>query len=341
LTTESIRSLLTNLIDYAGLFPPAKLDMAETVRNYAEYLASDDSWMLGRLIVPVSRLDEFEETALAALRQSAIDETTPWRISALASTAGTTELQADLVRIAGFNHKHEDDEAGLAVIDIVEMKADSVQEIETAIDQITGDLFPFFEINISEDPRKLITAMTDGDCGAKVRTGGTTAEAYPSAADLARFIHACAAANVPFKATAGMHHPLYHPLPGGGVGEGRVRAGSNGDGDSSAPSPQPSPTGRGGFEHGFLNVFIAACLALTDELKPSEIEALLEEQSIKAFAIDDETIRWRKHRLRAENIEDVREEFARSFGSCSFDEPREHLRALGLLENVSAANARD
>jgi hypothetical protein len=311
LTTESIRSLLTNLIDYAGLFPPAKLDMAETVRNYAEYLASDDSWMLGRLIVPVSRLDEFEETALAALRQSAIDETTPWRISALASTAGTTELQADLVRIAGFNHKHEDDEAGLAVI------------------------------NISEDPRKLITAMTDGDCGAKVRTGGTTAEAYPSAADLARFIHACAAANVPFKATAGMHHPLYHPLPGGGVGEGRVRAGSNGDGDSSAPSPQPSPTGRGGFEHGFLNVFIAACLALTDELKPSEIEALLEEQSIKAFAIDDETIRWRKHRLRAENIEDVREEFARSFGSCSFDEPREHLRALGLLENVSAANARD
>jgi hypothetical protein len=66
---DSMRALLSRLIDYAGLFPPAKLDMATTISNYARYREGDDAWMLGRLIVPASRLDEFEEAAQTALRQ--------------------------------------------------------------------------------------------------------------------------------------------------------------------------------------------------------------------------------------------------------------------------------
>ena len=45
--TETLRAFLTGLIDYAGLFPPAKLDMPATVRNYATYLAADNSFALG------------------------------------------------------------------------------------------------------------------------------------------------------------------------------------------------------------------------------------------------------------------------------------------------------
>lgn len=299
---------MARLIDYAGLFPPARLDMAATVRNYADYLASPDSWMLGRLIVPVARLDEFEAEALNALRQSAADETGPWWISALTAPAGSAELAADLERIHAFNERQEDDDGGLALIETIELKADSVAAIESAMEQITGGLKPYFEVAVDRDPRDMIVAMTAGDCGAKVRTGGMTADLYPSCANLARFIHACAAGNVPFKATAGMHHPLHHRNDTVGCDE-----------------------------HGFLNVFIAAGLALTDELGVNDIAAVLEERDIAAFTIDDESIAWRNHRLRDDSIEDVREEFALSFGSCSFDEPRQDLRELGLLERSIAA----
>lgn len=307
-----MHALMSRLIDYAGLFPPAKLDMDAAVHNYADYLRDDDSWMLGRFIVPVARLDEFEQVALSAMRQTAADETGPWQISALTAPAGTAELEDDLARIATFNRKHEDDDNDLALIDVIELRADSPGAIEHAMERIAGGLLPFFEITLESDPRPSIVAMSAGDCGAKVRTGGVTAQAYPSVPQIAHFIHACAANNVPFKATAGLHQPLRHR--------------------SDEMKTE---------EHGFLNVFIAGALALTDELTVDEIEALLDERSIDALRVDDDFIEWRGRRLRDDSIEDVREEFAISFGSCSFDEPREGLRALGLLEPASAAHAHD
>ena len=306
MTSPPIHALMARLIDYAGLFPPAKLDMAATVSNYARYRAGDDAWMLGRLIVPASRLDEFEQEALTALRQSAADETGPWSISALTAAAGSAELEADIARIDAFNQKHEDDDDNLAVIDAIELKADTPGVIDSALDQI-GPHFAFFEIPLTSDPKPMIETMAGEGCGAKVRTGGVTADVIPTSAQLAHFIHCCAAAGVSFKATAGMHHPLRHHA-----------AALNAD------------------EHGFLNVFIASALALTDELSERDIKAILEEQSIDAFAIDEDAIRWRNHMLRSENIQDVREEFAVSFGSCSFDEPREDLRNLGLLQPLAA-----
>jgi len=298
----SLRALLNRLIDYAGLFPPAKLDMATTVSNYAKYLKSPDSWMMGRLIVPVSRLEELEREAEALLPRELDGEFEPWQISALVAEAEGAPLERDLAAIEAFNQRHEDEGAGLAIIDVVELKGESPAAIDDALELISDDYFAFFEAPIDRDPRGLIAALVDGDAGAKVRTGGATADAYPAPEHLARFIAACAAANVPFKATAGLHHPFRH--------------------ESAAIKAR---------EFGFLNVFVAGCLAQTHELAASELVQLLEEESLAAFTIDDEGIEWNGHRIRTENIEDVREEFAVSFGSCSFDEPREGLRTLKLL----------
>src|SRR6202171_3587103 len=72
-TTQTVRNsdavdaagvLLHDLIDYAGLFPPASLAMAPSVANYDAYLRSEWSWILGRFIVPAPRLSEFEEAFL-------------------------------------------------------------------------------------------------------------------------------------------------------------------------------------------------------------------------------------------------------------------------------------
>ena len=66
MVAESATALLSGLIDYAGLFPPASLAMAAAVANYDAYLRGEYSWILGRFIVPVARLEEFEK-ALADL----------------------------------------------------------------------------------------------------------------------------------------------------------------------------------------------------------------------------------------------------------------------------------
>ena len=208
----------------------------------------------------------------------------------------------DVERIEAFNARHEDEGAGRAIIDVVELKADSSRAIVEAMKLLSDDVFAFFEVPIDADPHGLIESIADVGAGAKVRTGGVTADLYPTTANLARFIARCADANVPFKATAGMHHPLRH------LSEA-VKA----------------------DEFGFLNVFIAACLALTDELDEAAIAKILEERDAAAFVFTGESASWRDRTLEADSIEDVRAEFAIAFGSCSFDEPREYLHALGLM----------
>src|SRR6185436_2132053 len=55
---RSLRVLLADLIDYAGLFPPAALSMQDAVRNYARYAEGEHAWMLGKFVVPEARRAE-------------------------------------------------------------------------------------------------------------------------------------------------------------------------------------------------------------------------------------------------------------------------------------------
>ena len=117
----------------------------------------------------------------------------------------------------------------------------------------------------------------------------------------------CAASNVAFKATAGLHHP--------------VRSGHRLTYQADSPSA---------IMHGFLNVFLAAAFLRAGMDAPLAIE-LLNEQSAAAFHFDSEGVLWREHRLGPADISTARRDFAISFGSCSFTEPVEDLRTLGLL----------
>jgi hypothetical protein len=81
---EAIRILTTEVIDYAGLFPPSQISMPEAVLNYATYRASNYGWMLGRFILPVPRLEEFLDSAGEFLSTGS---RLPWRLSVLAVDA--------------------------------------------------------------------------------------------------------------------------------------------------------------------------------------------------------------------------------------------------------------
>src|SRR5260221_9083784 len=54
----SLRAFMAHLIDYAGLFPPASLPLAEAIQNYARFRRESDRWMLSHFIVPAVQLPE-------------------------------------------------------------------------------------------------------------------------------------------------------------------------------------------------------------------------------------------------------------------------------------------
>lgn len=290
----AIRALLTELIDYAGLFPPAALDMTTAVRNYAAYRQSEHNWLLARFIVPVARLDEFEVAAAELLPLES-----SWKLSALLGS----DWQNELAHIAAFNERY----AGRAVIDTLEAKAETRAQIEALQQVLPAGLTVYVEIPLKDDPAELIATLAETGGLAKARTGGVTAEAFPSAFELARFIKACAKEEVPFKATAGLHHPLR--------GEYRL---------TYAPD-SPSAT-----MHGFLNVFLAAGFA-QNGMDVAQLAEVLEERAPTAFQFESGRVVWRGEQLVRAHLINARHLAALAFGSCSFTEPIEDLQKLGLL----------
>lgn len=298
----ALRVLMTHLVDYAGLFPPATLNMGPAVGNYAAYLGHADAWMLGRIIIPVKRIDEFEEAAADLLPRH--DDLEPWLLSGLPSPASDLDAyRADIERIDAFNERHATAEEGLAGIDIIEVRAGSAAEIEAALEATPDEIFPFFEIPVTDDPRGLVAALAGSDAGAKIRTGGVTADLFPTSEMVARFLRACAAGEVAFKATAGLHHPVRQ----------------------YAESVRTEM-------HGFLNVFVAATLAhAMPDIAESALLDVLNITDGAEFVVDDDGITAAGHHASVQDLEAAREAFAVSYGSCSFDEPREDLQQLGLL----------
>lgn len=329
---DSARTLLSGLIDYAGLFPPAMLPMRESSANFAAILAGSHSWMLGRLIIPASRLDEFEKESSALWRTpgdtGAPDAPETWRISAVLGD----DPDRDIDRIFAFNQAHAPDEPGDdsdvasaadadgraapgvralggAVIDTVELKVSAARDIDRLLSIIPEQLGAFFEIPIGDDPRGMITALAGSGAAAKLRTGGVTPDAFPAPVHVARFLSACHAADVAFKATAGLHHALRGEYP------------------LTYEPGCPCAT-----MYGLLNIFVAAAGVRTGEIGERDAAELLQERDPSAIRVVEQGVAWRAARIPTPKLAMVRESFALSYGSCSFDEPVAELRALGLID---------
>ena len=293
----ALHTLLAGSIDYAGLFPPAGLDMATSVRQYADYRRDPDAWALGRFVVPAARLAELEREAAPHAPASGSD---PWRLSVLLGAEAPRELEA----IGEFNCRHAAAGAAALSADVVEARADSVEAVDRLLAAVPRWAQAYVEIPLDRDPAPLIAAIARRGGRAKVRTGGVTPDAIPAAAAVARFLRACTDAGVPFKATAGLHHPLR--------AEYRLTY--------SADSPR-------GVMFGFLNVFLAAAY-LRHGMAEADAVRLLEERDPEAFRVTDDAVEWRGRRLDRAAIAAARATGIVAFGSCSFTEPVGELRAL-------------
>ena len=288
----AIHTLIEGSIDYAGLFPPAALDMKTAVRNYSEYRENDEAWALGRFVLPAQRLVEFT----SAFNEACCDERmTPWLLSIL-SNGDVTEYAS---KISEFSE-------GVAFLDAIEWKASDARDAEHLLASIPSDMLAYIEFD-PEQSEQILPILKKFDARAKIRTGGITAEAIPSGEQLAHFLVEAAKTKVAFKATAGLHHPL-----------------------RAMQKLTYEPDSTSAIMHGFINLFVAATIAYRGAAA-GEVTDALNEQNSAAFQWNKNTLTWRTHRLSSKQIAETRKNFAISFGSCSFTEPIGDLKALGWL----------
>jgi hypothetical protein len=188
---SAIESLLPGLIDYAGLYPPANLDMRSAVQNYLRYRRSKHADALGRFIVDVHRIDE--------LRAVAGDRLRDMRLSVITSAHSDMDLFSAYI------------DAGVP-IEAMELKAASTAEMRRLA--TAPNIETYIEVPMGATASALLEIFAAAGVRVKLRMGGVVAEAFPSAAAVAEMLAALHGHGLVFKATAGLHHPLRsrHPF---------------------------------------------------------------------------------------------------------------------------------
>lgn len=294
----SVRSAFSHLIDYAGLFPPAKLALAQANGEYLEAQSGPHGWMLGRFIIPLPILATAAHAAADSFSVilDAGTESDAW-LDALRSLAG---------EVASLKQR------GVPV-DVLELPlppgaareaGDALGRVRDALQSAGVELPTFVEFvgasRARADVEAAMAACARAGVSAKLRCGGITADAFPSVNDVVEFIAAASAARVAFKATAGLHHPVRHLDPATGF-----------------------------TMHGFLNVLTAAALAPRSDR--TTLRQIVAEEDADAFRFESAALCWRGARVEARELEAIRRTAFVSYGSCSFSEPVEDLTALGIL----------
>ncbi len=304
---NSLKTFLSKVIDYAGLYPPASLPLEDAFANFMAYQSANEAWMLSRFIIPAKRLAElpdfYEDLSFSMLGRGGKSE-----------EEFLENLKQDLTDIHSFRALNK-----RAVTDMFEvtLPASVLKEKTRAHDLVnsTADVLNlngisvFFEAPFgdgwqvrAENLIRLLRKFKDRHIGLKLRTGGVTADVFPSTEQVAWAIASARDAGVPMKCTAGLHHPIRHY-------------------NESVQTKM----------HGFLNVFGAGVLAVTNNLSVEQIETILEDEDPASFIFDEAGFAWKDLRVVTSGLLHARQQVV-SFGSCSFDEPREDLRAMGLLK---------
>lgn len=287
---KAIHVVLEGAIDYAGLFPPAGLGMAEAVRNFAEYRRGSHAWALGRFVVPANRLDELAATVADLPHELRAD---PLALSVLVGPHLTEDMSA--VRAL---------EGSALRPEAIEIRAQSSEEIGAIASEVRTGFEVYVEIPLDGDVPGLVRQIAAAGLRAKMRTGGVTADAFPLAEQIARFIAACVAADIPFKATAGLHHAR----------RGAYRL-------TYEPGAAEAPM------FGYLNVLGAAALLSEGGTEAEAVQLLLEESPL-ALRVEDDGIRWRDRWLGSGALASARRDGIIAFGSCSFTEPLDDVMEL-------------
>jgi hypothetical protein len=268
----TIDVFMRQILDYAGMFPPAKLPPDEAVRNFQDYQHHEHADFLGRFVAPLAQLPSPRPAPLSLIVKPAeID-------------ASLRQIEADSIEVAWSNgHTFGD---FLTLLD----------------NSFPGKIF--IELDWRKPYVPLMAALSERAprFGVKLRTGGVTPESIPPSKAIADFLLAAADHKLPLKATAGLHVPV--------------------------PNDDPAVGAR---MHGFLNFFCAGFLAFSQRGDRTSLTDVLENFGYEDFSFGGQSMRCGTFEFSKGEIEQLRSRWLLSFGSCSFLEPIEHLKAHSLI----------
>jgi hypothetical protein len=306
---SSTQSFLSSLIDYAGLFPPSQLPLADAVQNYRSYQSDQDSWMLGRFIIPAARLAELDPYV------SLFSEKNRLNIAAIGQRSTDADhcletLDDDLSRISTFRNNHKE----MVHVSVLELPLPPIIPNGHLLKSIASetkqhDLLTFCEMTLPlnvewvDNMLKTIDEIAEHNrksdviLGLKLRTGGLKAEDFPTADQVATVLVGCYERKIPLKFTAGLHHPIR-------MYRKEVDA----------------------KMHGFLNVFTAGMVARVHRLDIATTAEILADEEASHFRFTDKGLFWKDLGVSVSEIKQLRQEGLCSYGSCSFTEPREGLQ---------------
>jgi len=300
----SLQAFLTSSIDYAGMFPPCSLALEPALQNHASYVRSPEAWMLNTFVLPVQQFNS------ARSLLSNFDPLHPLRVTALGPKTANMDSFLDALEDADLAIRSFS-KYGVDLVSIAQLEMFLPHDVEQVClkkaKEIIGDLPVFWEAP-PDKAEKTIASLakhnSDQDVatfGYKLRTGGVTADAFPTSAQIARALVKAGTHQLAIKFTAGLHHPMRQFRE-----EVKTKM------------------------HGFLNVLGAAVLAAEHQWDANQAAMMLEDEDPESFSFTDDFFAWRDWKIDMKRLKS-RRRFVRSFGSCSFDEPRDDLRALRLL----------
>jgi hypothetical protein len=284
----ALLELLTHCIDYAGVFPPARLSLTEAWEKYARHLEGGESWIIGSLVSPVDLLlgtESIPEKAAFSLtvipRRGETEEV--WR----------SQLAGDLGRVRLFLETHP--AVILSGLEIALPPANDPSSLLEEVLPLLEEYRTFFELPAGERLVERVRLATmalnhhhNSKWGLKLRTGGLDPNAFPTTHVVAEVLAGVRDRQIPLKFTAGLHHPIQH-------WDDNLKV----------------------ARHGFIDLLMAGLLGHAYHLPRENIEAIVRDEKSSNFTFNDGVARWLDLPLRAEVIRELRPRVS-GFGSWRY-----------------------
>ncbi|MFI0366405.1 hypothetical protein ACH35V_00915 [Actinomadura sp. 1N219] len=287
----TVPAFAAGLCDDAAVFPPGLAPLDVAVPAHRAHRSAPYAELVGPLILPASALDALDpllpDANTGSGPRTGSGAAVPPLDLSITAPNGPCEAAKALARAAELPV----DLRGLEVAVPAGMESDEFFRVLGTV-----DVPVYVEVPRDERRPSIIAAVAELGHRAKFRTGGVKPHLYPSPDELAAAIKAVVDGGVPFKATAGLHHPVRNTDPETGF-----------------------------HQHGFLNLLLATDAAA--EGRPvDELSAILADR-------DAASIASRVAGLGEKRAAAARARFL-SFGTCSITDPLNELAALGLLAPV-------
>jgi hypothetical protein len=298
--TDSRRVALSNLFDDAGMFPPTGKGLAGALVDHRRHRASDLGWLAGRFLVPSSRIADYaaacaadDDWTASVVVQPSQDRSLSGVVQDVFAYAASARIEALELRLPAGDPQPTLVSEVSALMEVGMFAAAAELWLEIPL---TSPSVVYGWLDVLAEARSAVSSL---EVGAKIRCGGPVAAAFPSVEAVAGFVSAARARGVPFKATAGLHHPF---------GRWNEQLGVR--------------------EFGFVNLLAAAAVDEPDCARVLYAHGTEVERDATELRWGSITVSWAQ-------LAEVRTLFA-SIGSCSLTEPADDLTACGLL--VTAAH---